>query len=847
MTIKISKKESFPSILLSSLSRSNYQDSSGNIFINKSSASVTPNFTLGVECFGHDCDAYATAYNSGGIEGKIALLVGTFDTQDPNYYLAKPDGIHLRNAAGGPSTVSNIPSSSVFNYYYSRTNGICITPNTAAVIASNNNPSGSRLAPQNVQDAYGYLHPIPASVSRPSPFVSFKGTFDYKWEHSYFIDFTGYRFDPNNPTYSGGWIWTVRGPFPNLFTSNSRYILTGLFQPTMTLNNNTGLISFADASSGAITYSSFTSSVQGSPGLDGGLIQPGLSGWYHFKSEGTVTTDWGSGTVVAQTCTWTFITPAQSDPIVFSGTANTSSTGVSPMGGFIEGTAYGGQGVSFRASSSSYDLQGHITGMSHGPLTDEHKYFARLHQHYEPPSSCLFAGGAGSLTIPDQSGNLADFFSYTPVPTGLTPVSTLDGSGTSGIAYKDASGSIVTWSASGLPSGLTINSTFGTISGTLSDAFGVYPVTVTILGSNSISIEASFDFTQGPLGHSCTLYGDVLNAGLIDGNVGLLMGTSISTTTSDSTSVWYYPDGTYLQGPDRTTASTVDWAGSIAPQVLNTYTAGSTGYCSLSSGYALRANNNNPNTTLVSPIPVADGYGSQHPSGFTTTLYAGNVNFDETFSIFVDFQRPNGGEPASDNGDWNIEFWPSLPGVITGPSFANINVLANFRPRVYLNNYTGVITFQDTSTSGTVTDGSTPWTTPFTHSEGGGVGGARGLSGWYHFKTSGSWYQGASLSNPNFDEIRDQQMTQKIVFQNLFGGEYTILEFSGTSPNQVGLAGRAAGYKSGLFHGANTRSSQPGGVNKHHILAVTEGDRETNSRLKLEHQVFAKLMQSYTD
>jgi hypothetical protein len=363
-------------------------DSSGNIFSDPYYENINiPNPYVDPACGPHDCTAYGEQYTAGSIEGKIALLVGTFDTQDPNYYLAKPDGIHLRNAAGGSSTVSNIPSATVFALYTSRTNGICITPNNRAAIASNNNPSSSLLAPQNVQDAYGYLHPVPASVSRPSPFVSFKGTFDYKLEHSYFIDFTGYRLDPNNPSYSGGWVWTVFGPRPQLFTSNSRYELKGLIQPTMSLNNNTGLISFSDASSGAITYSSFTSSVQGSPGLDGGLIQPGLSGWYHFKSEGTASTNWGTDAVVAQTCTWTFITPAQSDPIVFSGGASTSSVGVSPMGGFIEGTVYGQQGVRFLASSG-FDAQGHITGMSHGPLTDEHKYFARLHQHYEPPSYC---------------------------------------------------------------------------------------------------------------------------------------------------------------------------------------------------------------------------------------------------------------------------------------------------------------------------------------------------------------------------------------------------------------------------------------------------------------------------
>ena len=60
-----------------------------------------------------------------------------------------------------------------------------------------------------------------------------------------------------------------------------------------------------------------------------------------------------------------------------------------------------------------------------------------------------------------------------------------------------------TWTATGLPAGLTINSATGQITGTPTTA-GVSPVTITATGTDGLSGSAPFTWTVNPAGGSCT-------------------------------------------------------------------------------------------------------------------------------------------------------------------------------------------------------------------------------------------------------------------------------------------------------------------------------------------------------
>jgi subtilase family serine protease len=76
-------------------------------------------------------------------------------------------------------------------------------------------------------------------------------------------------------------------------------------------------------------------------------------------------------------------------------------------------------------------------------------------------------------------------------------------------ATDSASGQTLSYGASGLPTGLSINSSSGLISGTPSAA-GTYSVTVTAEDTTGALGSASFTWTVGSTGASCTSTGDVV-------------------------------------------------------------------------------------------------------------------------------------------------------------------------------------------------------------------------------------------------------------------------------------------------------------------------------------------------
>ncbi|WP_329242666.1 putative Ig domain-containing protein [Actinoallomurus sp. NBC_01490] len=92
-------------------------------------------------------------------------------------------------------------------------------------------------------------------------------------------------------------------------------------------------------------------------------------------------------------------------------------------------------------------------------------------------------------------------------------------------ASDSASGQTLTYSASGLPAGLSINSSTGVISGTPTTA-STSTVTVTAQDTTGASGSASFSWTVNPVGGGCSSTGNKVSNG------GFESGTSPWTTTS---------------------------------------------------------------------------------------------------------------------------------------------------------------------------------------------------------------------------------------------------------------------------------------------------------------------------
>nr|WP_117215467.1 M14 family zinc carboxypeptidase [Allorhizocola rhizosphaerae] len=101
-------------------------------------------------------------------------------------------------------------------------------------------------------------------------------------------------------------------------------------------------------------------------------------------------------------------------------------------------------------------------------------------------------------------GKEAQYCAPPGTPTVANPGNQTSTVGTAVTLNNSASGGVApyTWSATGLPAGLSINASTGQITGTPTTA-GTSSVTVTATGSNGLSGSAAFSWTVNPIGGSC--------------------------------------------------------------------------------------------------------------------------------------------------------------------------------------------------------------------------------------------------------------------------------------------------------------------------------------------------------
>ncbi|MFR0358150.1 putative Ig domain-containing protein [Streptomyces sediminimaris] len=141
-------------------------------------------------------------------------------------------------------------------------------------------------------------------------------------------------------------------------------------------------------------------------------------------------------------------------------------------------------------------------------------YFCTARAGYDGPTGWGTPDGTTAFTTGGSTGN-------TVTVTDPGSQSTATGSPVSlQISASDSAGAALTYSASGLPTGLSINSSTGVISGTASTA-GTYQVTVTAKDSTGASGSASFSWTVSTSGGgTCTAAQLLANPGFESGSTG---------------------------------------------------------------------------------------------------------------------------------------------------------------------------------------------------------------------------------------------------------------------------------------------------------------------------------------
>ncbi|MEU9479676.1 putative Ig domain-containing protein [Streptomyces sp. NPDC048191] len=170
-------------------------------------------------------------------------------------------------------------------------------------------------------------------------------------------------------------------------------------------------------------------------------------------------------------------------------------------------------------TSNLYD----VTSGSNGSCSTS--YFCTARTGYDGPTGWGTPNGTTAFTSGSSTGNTVT------VTNPGSQSTTTGGSASLQIHASDSAGAALTYSASGLPTGLSINSSTGLISGTASTA-GTYQVTVTAKDSTGASGSTSFTWTVGSSGGTCSSSQLLANPGFESGSTGWTATSGVITTDS---------------------------------------------------------------------------------------------------------------------------------------------------------------------------------------------------------------------------------------------------------------------------------------------------------------------------
>ncbi|MFF9405908.1 putative Ig domain-containing protein [Streptomyces anandii] len=164
-----------------------------------------------------------------------------------------------------------------------------------------------------------------------------------------------------------------------------------------------------------------------------------------------------------------------------------------------------------------------VTSGSNGSCSTS--YFCTARTGYDGPTGWGTPNGTTAFTAGTSTGN-----TVTVTNPGSQSTAT-GGSASLQIQASDSAGASLTYSATGLPTGLSINSSTGLISGTASTA-GTYQVTVTAKDSTGASGSTSFTWTVSTSGGNCGGAQLLGNAGFESGNTTWTASSGVITNDS---------------------------------------------------------------------------------------------------------------------------------------------------------------------------------------------------------------------------------------------------------------------------------------------------------------------------
>ncbi|MET7693378.1 putative Ig domain-containing protein [Streptomyces sp. NPDC005483] len=171
-------------------------------------------------------------------------------------------------------------------------------------------------------------------------------------------------------------------------------------------------------------------------------------------------------------------------------------------------------------TSNLYD----VTSGNNGSCSPS--YFCTATTGYDGPTGWGTPNGTTAFTAGTSTGNTVT------VTNPGSQSTTTGGSVSLQISASDSAGATLTYSASGLPTGLSISSSTGKISGTASTA-GTYQVTVTAKDSTGASGSASFTWTVGSSGSTCTSAQLLGNPGFESGSTTWTSSSGVITNSTD--------------------------------------------------------------------------------------------------------------------------------------------------------------------------------------------------------------------------------------------------------------------------------------------------------------------------
>ncbi|MCD9873853.1 putative Ig domain-containing protein [Streptomyces guryensis] len=244
-------------------------------------------------------------------------------------------------------------------------------------------------------------------------------------------------------------------------------------------------------------------------------------------------------------------------------------------------------------------------------------YFCTAETGYDGPTGWGTPNGTTAFTSGSTSGNTVS------VTNPGSQSTTTGGSVSLQISASDSAGATLTYSASGLPTGLSISSSTGLISGTASTA-GTYQVTVTAKDSTGASGSTSFSWTVGSGGGTCTSSQLLGNPGFESGNTTWTASSGVITNSSSESahagSYYAWLDGYGSSHTDTLSQSVTVPSGCKATFTfylhIDTAETGSTAYDKLTVSAG--------STTLAtySNLNAASGYAQK---SFDLSSYAGST------------------------------------------------------------------------------------------------------------------------------------------------------------------------------------------------------------------------------